>query len=84
MVIHRHNVDGLTGIANRKTFDVTLCRQATTSLKNGDVFSLFVVYLGFLKEFNKKHGENIGNQSIKLGLNFQNPPHCGGTPVTWP
>jgi diguanylate cyclase len=62
-------LDTLTGIANRKTFDTSLRKQATTTLENGEVFSLFIVYLDFLKDFNKKHGENIGNQAIKLVAN---------------
>lgn len=62
-------IDSLTGIANRKTFDAALRKQSTSTLESGEAFSLFVVYLDFLSDFNKKHGESIGEQAIKLVAN---------------
>tara|TARA_B100000676_G_C18072661_1_gene845386 strand:+ start:1023 stop:2078 length:1056 start_codon:yes stop_codon:yes gene_type:complete len=59
-------MDSLTGIANRKTFDTALRQQAGTAMESGQAFSCFIVYLDFLAEFNKKHGESIGDQALKL------------------
>lgn len=61
--------DSLTGVANRKTFDTALREQATSAMEKGEAFSVFHVFLDFLEEFNNKHGENIGDQAIKLVAN---------------
>ncbi len=58
--------DGLTGIPNRKFFDMHLRQAVMDSMASGKVLSLLMVDIDFFKKFNDEHGHQIGDEVIKL------------------
>jgi diguanylate cyclase len=58
--------DGLTGLANRKRFDVTLRDTAAEMMEIGDNMCLLMIDIDFFKKFNDNHGHQIGDQVLKL------------------
>lgn len=61
--------DGLTGIANRKCFDMSL-RRLTSEAKDSDrPFCLLLTDIDHFKAFNDNYGHQIGDQVIKLVAN---------------
>jgi diguanylate cyclase len=58
--------DALTGIANRKLFDVSL-REAALDCEDSHRFlSLLMIDIDFFKQFNDSHGHLLGDQVLKL------------------
>ena len=58
--------DGLTGIPNRKFFDMHLRQAVMDSVTSGKILSLLMVDIDFFKKFNDEHGHQIGDEVIKL------------------
>jgi diguanylate cyclase len=58
--------DGLTGIANRKLFDVELRRRAIEAMEKGELLSLLILDIDHFKKFNDTFGHKIGDQVLKL------------------
>ena len=58
--------DGLTGIPNRKFFDMHLRQAVMDSMATGKILSLLMVDIDFFKKFNDEHGHQIGDEVIKL------------------
>ena len=58
--------DGLTGLANRKSFDDQIGRLWRDSRKNGGTFSLLMVDIDHFKAFNDSHGHQVGDQVLRL------------------
>lgn len=58
--------DGLTGLANRKSFDEQIARIWRDCSKNGGTFSLLMVDIDHFKSFNDNHGHQIGDQVLRL------------------
>lgn len=64
------SLDGLTGLTNRKTFDVLL-REATVEARTaGKPLSLLFADIDHFKRFNDTHGHAVGDQVIKLFANI--------------
>ncbi len=61
--------DGLTGIANRKNFDLALRRLTTEAAASGTTFCLLMTDIDHFKAFNDNYGHQIGDQVIKLVAN---------------
>jgi diguanylate cyclase len=58
--------DGLTGIANRKYFDMTLRTAAAGAMEAGAPLSLLMIDIDHFKAFNDNHGHQVGDEVIKL------------------
>ena len=58
-------VDGLTGLANRRQFDVLLEKSLERSLKSGEPLSLIMIDIDFFKRYNDTYGHVAGDQCLK-------------------
>lgn len=59
--------DGLTGVANRKSFDEAIDKLIEeTPNKEGDTFSLILVDIDHFKSFNDNYGHQVGDQVLRL------------------
>lgn len=59
------SVDGLTGIANRRSFDEALMREWRRATRNGTALSLIVVDVDAFKQFNDGYGHQVGDECLK-------------------
>lgn len=57
--------DGLTGIANRRTFDATLSREWRRGARSGASIALMVVDVDCFKQFNDAYGHQVGDECLK-------------------
>jgi diguanylate cyclase len=60
------NLDGLTGIANRKRFDVALREAISLAKRNDHKLCLLMVDIDHFKLFNDQYGHQMGDQVLKL------------------
>lgn len=58
--------DALTGVANRKCFDIALHDALTEAAKTGNPVSLILADLDHFKRFNDTHGHQLGDQVLRL------------------
>jgi diguanylate cyclase len=58
--------DALTGLANRKLFDVSLREAALESEEDRSFLALLMIDIDFFKQFNDSHGHMLGDQVLKL------------------
>lgn len=58
--------DGLTGIANRKFFDLELRKAAMNAMSNGDDLVLVLFDVDHFSRFNEHFGHQVGDQVLKL------------------
>ncbi len=58
--------DGLTGVANRKLFDLELRKSAMNAMANGEDLSLLMIDVDHFKRFNDHFGHQVGDQVLKL------------------
>lgn len=58
--------DALTGIANRKLFDIELRRLATVAMERGSPLTLLMLDIDFFKKFNDSYGHQVGDQVLRL------------------
>jgi len=58
--------DALTGIANRKLFDMELRRQARDAMETGENLSLLMLDIDHFKRFNDTYGHQTGDEVLKL------------------
>lgn len=58
--------DGLTGIANRKLFDLELRKSSMNAMANGEDLSLLMIDVDHFKRFNDHFGHQVGDQVLKL------------------
>lgn len=58
--------DGLTGIANRRSFDTALVKATTMSLKTDTPTCLVLSDIDHFKKFNDTHGHPCGDLVLKL------------------
>jgi diguanylate cyclase len=58
--------DGLTGVGNRKFFDIMLRKFADDAAKTGQPVCLLLYDVDHFKAFNDKHGHQIGDQVLRL------------------
>lgn len=61
--------DPLTGISNRKAFDLQLEHAMKAARDNGEVLSLLVCDIDHFKKFNDKWGHQTGDQVLRLVAN---------------
>ena len=60
------SLDGLTGLANRRSFDDALAREWRRSLRSGDPISLLMVDVDHFKLFNDRYGHPGGDGCLRL------------------
>lgn len=66
MEIERQAVtDGLTGVANRRSFNESLTKEFERAKRYGQPLSLAVIDLDFLKKINDTYGHMTGDEAIK-------------------
>jgi diguanylate cyclase (GGDEF)-like protein len=66
MEIERQAVtDGLTGVANRRSFNESLSKEFERAKRYGQPLSLAVIDLDFLKKINDTYGHMTGDEAIK-------------------
>ncbi len=58
--------DGLTGVANRKSFDQSLFAAVAEARENGTALSLILADIDHFKRFNDTHGHQLGDQVLRL------------------
>lgn len=58
--------DALTGIANRKQFDIQLRHEATEAAENDGELSLLMIDIDHFKKFNDTYGHLVGDQVLRL------------------
>ncbi|MBP2229127.1 GGDEF domain-containing protein [Azospirillum agricola] len=58
--------DGLTGIANRKAFDLMLLDAIDEAGRDGQPLSLLMLDIDHFKTFNDTHGHLVGDHVLKL------------------
>jgi diguanylate cyclase (GGDEF)-like protein len=58
--------DGLTGLANRRTFDETLESEWRRALRTQQVLSLLMIDLDHFKAFNDRYGHQRGDACLQL------------------
>ncbi len=58
--------DGLTGIGNRKAFDLMLQEAMEASLRDEQPLSLLMIDIDHFKAFNDTHGHLVGDHVLKL------------------
>lgn len=59
------NIDGLTGIANRRRFDSALSHEWSRSMRAGSELSLIILDIDYFKEYNDLYGHATGDACIK-------------------
>ena len=58
--------DGLTGIANRKHFDLVLGSETTVAADSGDSLCLLLTDIDHFKNFNDTYGHRVGDEVLKV------------------
>jgi diguanylate cyclase len=59
-------LDGLTGIANRRSFDLDINELAAQAMNSGDDLCLIILDVDHFKLFNDTWGHQIGDEVLKL------------------
>lgn len=58
--------DGLTGLPNRKRFDMEIDRQIKVAKDEEKNLCLLIMDIDFFKSFNDTHGHQVGDQVLRL------------------
>ncbi len=59
------NIDGLTGVANRRRFDTVLAHEWSRCMRALSRISLIIIDIDFFKEYNDFYGHSAGDACIK-------------------
>jgi diguanylate cyclase (GGDEF)-like protein len=58
--------DGLTGIANRRSFDIGLERELSRAARNESPLSVVLIDLDHFKLLNDNHGHQLGDEVLRM------------------
>ncbi|MCA1703171.1 MAG: sensor domain-containing diguanylate cyclase, partial [Actinobacteria bacterium] len=80
------DTDGLTGLANRRTFQKVLEKELSRAQRNGDQVTLMMLDVDHFKKFNDTHGHQAGDEVLELvaktlrdaSRDFDTPARYGG------
>ncbi len=72
------SLDGLTGIANRRQFDITIHQEFQRALRNQTPLSLIMIDIDSFKAYNDIYGHQVGDDclrqvSVALGVVLKRP-----------
>lgn len=78
--------DGLTAIANRRTFEEVLERELSRAKRNGDQVTLVMLDIDHFKKLNDTHGHQTGDSVLRVAASalaatcrdFDTPARYGG------
>ena len=59
-------VDGLTGLANRRSYEEAIDRLLTQARQTGRTVSLIVIDIDHFKQFNDRHGHLAGDDALRF------------------
>jgi diguanylate cyclase (GGDEF)-like protein len=59
------NIDQLTGVSNRCSFDVTLQREWRRAARQGEPLALLMLDLDYFKRYNDTYGHRAGDQLLQ-------------------
>ncbi|MGI4975710.1 MAG: sensor domain-containing diguanylate cyclase [Janthinobacterium lividum] len=59
-------LDGLTGIDNRRSFDLALAREVGAAMRSGLPLSLLLIDIDHFKRLNDSHGHTVGDECLRL------------------
>lgn len=62
---HLSATDGLTGVANRRTFDETLEKEWSRALRSGKSFSIAMIDIDYFKQYNDAYGHQQGDMCLQ-------------------
>ncbi len=62
---HLAQIDGLTGVANRRCFDERLRAEWALSVRHHQPLSLLMIDVDFFKRFNDRYGHTAGDSCLK-------------------
>lgn len=65
-VRHEAMTDGLTGVANRRCFDLKLVEHSQTALETSGDLCLVMIDIDHFKRFNDTYGHRIGDQVLRV------------------
>jgi two-component system, cell cycle response regulator len=57
--------DGLTNVANRRTFDAAIARAAQSAVDTGEPYAVVLVDLDHFKRVNDEHGHQVGDDVLR-------------------
>ena len=72
--------DGLTLLANRRHFDITLAREFSRATRNGTMLALVMIDIDFFKQFNDLYGHPAGDdclRAVSRAIKTQTPGRPG-------
>jgi diguanylate cyclase (GGDEF)-like protein len=79
---HLAGLDGLTGIANRRTFDVTLASEWPRAIRAGAPISLLIADIDHFKQYNDSLGHLHGDECLRnVAGTLAHGPRDGGDVV---
>ncbi|MDQ4145355.1 MAG: GGDEF domain-containing protein [Actinomycetota bacterium] len=58
-------IDALTNVANRRTFENTLAHELSRSTRHGDPLTLVMIDVDHFKKFNDSHGHRAGDAALR-------------------
>ena len=58
-------IDSLTNVANRRTFEAALAQELSRSTRHGEPLTLVMVDVDHFKRFNDAHGHRVGDAALK-------------------
>ncbi len=57
--------DGLTGLANRRQFDVTLGNEFSRAIRQHDMLAFIMIDLDYFKQYNDMYGHSAGDEVLR-------------------